>query len=92
MRSCAKVWKKQTKRMNQMIEVLGEIIGITIAGGILYAAKEIKRTADGIRVLDARISRIERWLHGQGFSERAEQPTNDTVTVEKRGSSRESRS
>ncbi len=49
-----------------MLDVFSEIIGITIAGGIIYAAKEIKRTADCIRDLDTRVARLEHWLHGEG--------------------------
>ena len=57
-----------------MIEVIQELIGVTIAGGIFYAAKEIKRTADAVGKLDGRVSRLEYWLHREGIPERRRRP------------------
>ena len=67
-----------------MIEVIQELIGVTIAGGIFYAAKEIKRTADAVGKLDARVSRLEYWLHREGIPERRRR-TDDPGAIEGRG-------
>ena len=72
-----------------MIEIVQELIGVTIAGGIFYAAKEIKRTADAVGKLDARVSRLEYWLHREGIPERRKR-TDDPGATEGGSSGRES--
>jgi hypothetical protein len=72
-----------------MIEVIGDVIGIVIAGGIIYAAKEIKRLADSVSNLDHRVRRLEYWLHRQGFLDDPGRP-GDRGPAQGRGDSRSS--
>jgi len=68
-----------------MLEVLTQVIGMCIAGAILYAARELKGISHAVRDLDFRLSRVERWLHGSGIQEPTERFTDDPRPVEKRG-------
>lgn len=68
-----------------MQDVFSDIVGIVIAGGIIYAAKEIRRTADAIRDLDFRVSGLERWLHREGIRPDTGRP-DDADAAEERGS------
>ena len=73
-----------------MLEVLTQVIGMCIAGAILYAARELKGISHAVRDLDFRLSRVERWLHGSGVPEPPERFTHDARATEKRRCDRSS--
>ena len=68
------------------MDLFSDIVGIVIAGGIIYAAKEIRRTADAIRDLDYRVRSVEQWLHREGVQSNPGR-TDDTEPIKERGSS-----
>lgn len=73
-----------------MNDLVAQVIGLCIAGAIMYAARELKGISNAVRDLDYRVSRLEHWLHGEGFQQRPKRPADDAGAIEKRSGSRSS--